>query len=57
MEIQIAQFKSKNIIEDAASVCKWYLKFHTHMDEFKMPETPSVLEPEFKLTTNDSHPM
>ena len=32
----------KYITEDAASVCTWYLKFHTHMDEFRMPETPSV---------------
>ena len=57
MEIKIAQFKSKNIIEDATSVCAWNLKFHMHIDEFKMPETPSVLEPKFKLTANDSHPM
>ena len=59
MEIKIAQFLSKNIIEDAASVCKRYLKFHMHMDEFRMPETSSVLEPKFnkKLTASDLHPM
>ena len=32
----------KYITEDAASVCMWYLKFHMHMDEFRMPEMPSV---------------
>ena len=32
----------KYITEDAASVCTWYLKFHTHVDKFRMPETPSV---------------
>ena len=57
MEIKIAQLSSKNIIKEAASVCMWYLKFHMQMDEFRMPETPSVLKPKFKLTANDSHPM
>ena len=57
MEIKIAQFKSKNIIENAASVCTWYLKFHMHMDEFRMTEMPSVLKSKFKLTANDLHPM
>ena len=33
---------NKYITEDAASVCTWYLKVHTHTDEFRMPETPSV---------------
>lgn len=35
--------REKYITEDAASVCTWYFKFHTHMDEFRMPgETSSV---------------
>ena len=32
----------KYISEDAASVCTWYLKFYRHIDEFRMPETPSA---------------
>ena len=45
MEIKLFSSRVKYITEDATSVCTWYLKYHTHViivDEFRMPETPSV---------------
>ena len=43
------------ITEDAASVCTWHLKFHTHMDEFRMPESrPSAMTYHASRTHRDT---